>query len=65
MYAYQLLVKRYWDVNYKYCENLKLFHLQARKSKNAILETFIPWPAIHGITLDLISNIKTALEKER
>jgi len=66
-YVYMELceVKRYWDVNYKYSSELELFYLEAKKSKTAKFDTFIPWPAFHNLTLDLISNIQKELNKEK
>lgn len=60
------IVKRYWDVGYKYCDTLQLFYLQARKTKKSeYIDTFIPWPATSNITLDFISNIQRALNEEK
>ncbi|XP_014218823.1 uncharacterized protein LOC106647081 [Copidosoma floridanum] len=66
-YVYMELceVKRYWDVNYKYSDALSLYYLEARKKKSAKLDTFIPWPAHHNLTLDFISNMQQELEREK
>ncbi|KAJ8665158.1 hypothetical protein QAD02_006820 [Eretmocerus hayati] len=66
-YVYMELceVRRYWNVDYKYSDKLQLFHLEAKKTANGAVETYIPWPTIHNITLDLIGNIQTVLDRER
>ncbi|XP_058793191.1 uncharacterized protein LOC131665356 [Phymastichus coffea] len=66
-YVYMELceVKRYWDVDYKYSEPLQMFYLEAKKTKKGTLDTFIPWAAIHNISLGLISKIQQELNKEK
>ncbi|OXU30752.1 hypothetical protein TSAR_013218 [Trichomalopsis sarcophagae] len=66
-YVYMELceVKLYWNVEYKYCEALQIFYLEAKKSKNAEVDTFVPWPAFHNLSLDFISNIQHKLEKDK
>ncbi|XP_011494848.1 PREDICTED: tRNA-splicing endonuclease subunit Sen15-like [Ceratosolen solmsi marchali] len=66
-YVYMELceVKRYWDVEYKYCNTLQLFYLEAKKYKKANIDIFIPWPAMNNITLDIIYSIQHKLETNK
>lgn len=57
-------VKNYWDVQYKFHDNLQLFYLTAKIRKDAQESTFVPWPAVDNITLDIIKNIQNKLQKE-
>ena len=65
-YTYMELceVKKYWDVQYKFHENLQLFYLTAKVRKDVEETTFVPWPAVNNITLDSITNIQNELQKE-
>jgi hypothetical protein len=44
---------------------MQFFYLEAKKSKNANINTFIPWPAMNNVTLDLIYNIQHELKKNK
>lgn len=56
-----LLAKRFWEVNYKYNENLDLLYLEAKKNKNSQTEVYVPWPVSLNISFDKIEKIQDAL----
>ncbi|XP_012285042.1 uncharacterized protein LOC105702225 [Orussus abietinus] len=58
-------IKRYWDVSYKYNEDLDLLYLEARSSKSSQLEVYVPWSTLTTVTLHQIDNIQRALEVNR
>ncbi|KAK9298928.1 hypothetical protein QLX08_007905 [Tetragonisca angustula] len=57
--------KRYWEVNYKYSENLDLLYLEVKKSKNSQTEIYVPWPTSSNISLDMIEKIQKDLDVEQ
>ncbi|XP_071874845.1 tRNA-splicing endonuclease subunit Sen15 [Bombus fervidus] len=57
--------KKYWEVDYKYNENLDLLYLVVRKKKNSQTEIYVPWPASCNISLDTIEKIQTGLDVEQ
>ncbi|XP_072767652.1 tRNA-splicing endonuclease subunit Sen15 [Anoplolepis gracilipes] len=58
-------VKRFWDVKYKYKEELDLFYLEVRKREHSSLEIYIPWPTKYNISIDKIEKMQQALQNER
>lgn len=58
-------VKRFWDVKYKYKDELDLFYLEVRKRENSPLEIYIPWPTKYNISIDKIEKMQQALQNER
>ncbi|CAB0037050.1 unnamed protein product [Trichogramma brassicae] len=63
--AYIYYIKCYWDVHYKYCKELEIFYLEAKRKKNEEPSIFIPWPACSYLSLDLISNIQRELKTDK
>ncbi|KAK2585748.1 hypothetical protein KPH14_010359 [Odynerus spinipes] len=65
-YVYMELceAKRFWDVNYKYNEELDLIYLEVKKNKHSNIEIYIPWPVSYSITLDLIEQMQQMLQTE-
>lgn len=59
------VVKRFWNVKYKYKEELDLFYLEVRKSQHSSLEIYIPWATKYSISLDKIETMQRALQSER
>ncbi|KAF3424095.1 hypothetical protein E2986_09787 [Frieseomelitta varia] len=57
--------KRYWEVNYKYNENLDLLYLEVKKNKNSQTEVYVPWPTSSNISLDMIEKIQKDLDIEQ
>ncbi|EZA50466.1 hypothetical protein DMN91_009813 [Ooceraea biroi] len=57
--------KRFWDVKYKYKEELDLLYLEVRKKEHSPLEIYIPWPVKHNISLNKIQKMQQALQNER
>lgn len=58
-------MKRFWDVKYKYKDELDLFYLEVRKRENSPLEIYIPWPTKYNISIDKIEKMQQALQNER
>lgn len=58
-------VKRFWDVKYKYKEELDLFYLEVKKREHSSLEIYIPWPTKYSISIDKIEKMQQALQNER
>ncbi|XP_017881393.1 uncharacterized protein LOC108625701 [Ceratina calcarata] len=58
-------VRRYWDINYKYNEQLDLLYLEGKRSKNSQVELFIPWLASSNVSLDKIEKIQDGLNVEQ
>ncbi|CAD1479027.1 unnamed protein product, partial [Heterotrigona itama] len=53
--------KRYWEVNYKYNENLDLLYLEVKRNINSQTEVYVPWPTSSNISLDMIEKIQKDL----
>ncbi|KOX77706.1 tRNA-splicing endonuclease subunit Sen15 [Melipona quadrifasciata] len=57
--------KRYWEVNYKYNENLDLLYLEVKRNKNSQTEVYVPWPTSSNISLDMIEKMQRDLDVEQ
>ncbi|XP_006621914.1 uncharacterized protein LOC102670720 [Apis dorsata] len=57
--------KRYWEVNYKYNENLDLLYLEVKKNKTSQTEIYVPWPTSCNISLKIIEKIQEGLNVEQ
>ncbi|XP_011863127.1 PREDICTED: tRNA-splicing endonuclease subunit Sen15-like [Vollenhovia emeryi] len=58
-------VKRYWDVRYKYSEELDVIYFEVRKREHSRLEIYVPWPIKHSICLEKIEKMQQSLQNER
>ncbi|XP_012528169.1 tRNA-splicing endonuclease subunit Sen15 isoform X1 [Monomorium pharaonis] len=58
-------VKRYWDVKYKYNEELDLIYFEVKKREHSQLEIYIPWPTKYNICLDKIEKMQQLLQNEQ
>ncbi|XP_043287017.1 uncharacterized protein [Venturia canescens] len=54
--------RKFWDIHYKYHEDLDLIYLEARIRENSEIEIYIPWAANNNITLRNIENIQEQLQ---
>ncbi|XP_078041414.1 uncharacterized protein LOC144472319 [Augochlora pura] len=57
--------RRYWEVNYKYKENLDLLYLEVKRKKNCETEFYIPWSTLYNISLDKIEEIQEGLGSDK
>ena len=57
------LVRKYWDIDYKYSQDLGIFYITAKVRRNSSPTTFVPWPAVRNLTLNLISKIHSELKE--
>ncbi|XP_028050280.1 uncharacterized protein LOC105832082 isoform X2 [Monomorium pharaonis] len=58
-------LKRYWDVKYKYNEELDLIYFEVKKREHSQLEIYIPWPTKYNICLDKIEKMQQLLQNEQ
>ncbi|XP_071640667.1 uncharacterized protein [Temnothorax longispinosus] len=58
-------VKRYWDVKYKYNEELDVIYFEVKKREHSRLEIYVPWPTKYNICLEKIEEMQQLLQNER
>ncbi|XP_011644805.1 tRNA-splicing endonuclease subunit Sen15-like [Pogonomyrmex barbatus] len=58
-------VRRYWDVTYKYNQELDLIYFEVKKKKCSPLEIYVPWPTKYTISIDKIEKMQQLLQNER
>lgn len=58
-------VKRYWDVKYKYNEELDVIYFEVKRRERSRLEIFVPWPTKYNICIDKIEKMQQLLQNER
>ncbi|KYN04214.1 PREDICTED: tRNA-splicing endonuclease subunit Sen15-like [Cyphomyrmex costatus] len=58
-------VKRYWDVKYKYNEELDVIYFEVKKRENSQPEIYVPWPTKYNICLNKIEKMQKLLQNER
>ncbi|XP_014482481.1 PREDICTED: uncharacterized protein LOC106748466 [Dinoponera quadriceps] len=58
-------VKRFWDIRYKYNEELDQFYFEVKKSQNSQMEIYIPWATKYNISFSKIEKIQDILQSER
>ncbi|XP_011690655.1 PREDICTED: uncharacterized protein LOC105451724 isoform X2 [Wasmannia auropunctata] len=58
-------LKRYWDVDYKYNEELDVIYFEVKKKENSRLEIYVPWPTKYSLCLDKIEKMQQLLQNKR
>ncbi|XP_020283185.1 tRNA-splicing endonuclease subunit Sen15-like [Pseudomyrmex gracilis] len=58
-------VKRFWDVKYKYNEDLDLFYFEIKKREHSPLEIYVPWATKYTISFDKIEKMQQSLQSKR
>jgi len=58
-------VKGYWDVKYKYNEELDVIYFEVKRKEHSRLEIYVPWPTKYSVCLDKIEKMQQLLQNER
>lgn len=58
-------VKRFWNIKFKYKEELDLLYLEVKKREHSPLEIYIPWPMKYNISLKTIEQIQEGLQNSQ
>lgn len=59
------IVRKLWDVEYKYNPVIDTIYLTAKTSKNAEIQLYVPWPVKDNINLHKIEQIQNHLNCRR